>query len=145
MTNPYLQTVPSAWARAAGAALLAAGAALTVVLLREATELVIHAESRRAFTSSSLIFGLIQLALCGMCWQAGYRLAFGKPDRSGTLFSRPAWFVIGTGFISLTSVMAYAIFVARRPTPFDVQVLLFLGGVGVWCVVLALRRRRRGD
>jgi hypothetical protein len=25
---------------------------------------------------------------------------------------------------------------------FDVQVLLFLGGVGVWCLVLALRRRR---
>jgi len=38
--------------------------------------------------------------------------------------------------------MAYAILAARRPTLFDVQVLLFLGGVGVWCVVLALRRRR---
>jgi len=76
-------------ARAGGAALLAAGAVLTAVLVREAADLVAHAESRRAFTSSSLIFGLIQLALCGMCWHAGYRLAFGKPDRSGTLFSRP--------------------------------------------------------
>ena len=142
MANPYLQTVPAAWARAGGAALLAAGAVLTAVLVREAADLVAHAESRRAFTSSSLIFGLIQLALCGMCWQAGYRLAFGKPDGSGTLFSRPAWFVIGTGFTAVTSVMAYAILAARRPTLFDVQVLLFLGGVGVWCVVLALRRRR---
>jgi hypothetical protein len=31
---------------------------------------------------------------------------------------------------------------ARRPTVLDVQVILFLGGVGVWCLVLALRRPR---
>lgn len=142
MTNPYLQTVPIAWARVSGAALLAAGGVLTAVLVHGVADLIAHAESRRALTSSSLIFGLIQLALCGMCWQAGYRLAFGKPDRSGTLFSRPAWFVVGTGFTVVTAVMAYAIFTARPATPFDLQVLLFLGGVGVWCVVLALRRRR---
>ncbi|MFO1392201.1 MAG: hypothetical protein U1F09_00370 [Steroidobacteraceae bacterium] len=142
MTNPYLQNVPVGWTRVGGAALLVAGAVLTALLVHEAADLVAHAESRRAFTSSSLIFGLIQLALCGMSWQAGYRLGFGKPDRSGMLFSRPAWFVIGTGFIVVTAVMAYAVFSARRPTLLDVQVLLFLGGVGVWCVVLALRRRR---
>lgn len=124
-----------------GAALLVAGAVLTAVLVYEAADLVAHAESRRAFTSSSLIFGLIQLALCGMCWQAGYRLAFGRPGRSGTLFSRPAWFVVGTGFIVITAVMTYAIVTARRPTLLDVQVLLSLGGIGVWCIVLALRPR----
>jgi len=142
VTNPYLQPVPVAWARVSGSALLVAGAVLTAVLVYEVADLTTHAQSRRAFTSSSLIFGLIQLALWGMCWQAGYRLAFGKPDRSGTLFSRPAWFVIGTGFTVITALMIYAIFTARRPTLFDVQVLLFLGGIGVWCVVLALRRRR---
>jgi hypothetical protein len=142
LTNPYLQTIPAAWARVSGWALLVAGAVLTAVLVHEVADVVAHAESRRAFSSSSLIFGLIQLALCGMCWQAGYRLVLGRPDRSGTLFSRPVWFVIGTGFTAVTSVMAYAIFTARRPTTFDVQVLLFLGGIGAWCVVLALRRRR---
>ena len=50
-------------------------------------------------TSSTLIFTLIQFTLCGICWQAGYRLAFDRPDRSGTLFSRPAWFAIGSGLI----------------------------------------------
>jgi hypothetical protein len=142
LTNPYLQNVPVAWARVSGSALLVAGAVLTAVLVHEVADLVVHAESRRAFSSSSLIFGLIQLALCGMCWQAGYRLALGRPDRSGTLFSRPAWFVIGTGFTVVTALMTYAIFAVRRPTLFDVQVLLSLGGIGVWCVVLAFRRRR---
>jgi hypothetical protein len=37
--------------------------------------------------------------------------------------------------------MAAAIYTSRRPTLLDVQVLLFLGGIGVWCVVLALRRK----
>jgi hypothetical protein len=143
LTNPYLQAVPVVWARVGGAALLAAGAVLTALLVHAVADLVAHSESRRAFTSSSLIFDLIQLALCGMCWQAGYRLIFAKPGRPGTLFSRPAWFVIGTGFTVVTMVMAYAIITARRPTLLDVQVLLFLGGMGVWCIVLALRGRDR--
>jgi hypothetical protein len=77
-----------------------------------------------------------------MCWQAGYRLTLDRPDRSGTLFSRPAWFAIGTGLIVVTAVMAAVILAARRPTLLDTQVILFLGGIGVWCVVLALRRPR---
>lgn len=99
-------------------------------------------QSRRAVTTSTVIFGLILLALCGICWQAGYRLVFDRPDRSGTLFSRPAWLAIGTGLVVITVLMATAIFSARRPTLFDVQVLLFLGGIGVWCVVLALKSMR---
>jgi hypothetical protein len=39
-------------------------------------------------------------------------------------------------------LMAVLIIEARRPTVLDVQVILFLGGVGVWCLVLALRRPR---
>ena len=105
-------------------------------------DLVQHENVRREFTSSSLIFGLILLALCGICWQAGYRLVFGRPDRSGTLFSRPAWFAIGTGLVVITTLMAVVIVEARRPSLLDVQVILFLGGIGVWCLVLALRRPR---
>jgi len=142
MTNPYLEPVARRSARVAGIALLVAGAGLTTVLGWQFFDLVLHENARRAFTSSSLIFTLILLALCGICWQAGYRLAFGRPDRSGTLFSRPAWLAIGTGLVVITMLMAVLIIEARRPTVLDVQVILFLGGVGVWCLVLALRRPR---
>lgn len=144
MVNPYLTPVATVWRRIAGIALLVAGAALTAVLGYEAFDFVAHEESRRAVTSSTVIFGLLQLALCGICWQAGYRLALDRPDRSGTLFSRPAWLAIGTGLVVITVLMTVAIFGARRPTLLDVQVLLFLGGIGVWCVVLALRRPDAG-
>jgi uncharacterized membrane protein YidH (DUF202 family) len=141
MTNPYLTPVAAVWRRVAGIALLAAGAGLTAVLGLQLFDLAVDEQSRRAVTISTVIFGLILLALCGICWQAGYRLAFNRPDRSGTLFSRPAWLAIGTGLVVITVLMAAAIYTARRPTLLDVQVLLFLGGIGVWCVVLALRRK----
>jgi hypothetical protein len=140
VTNPYLELVARTWVRVAGIALLVAGAGLTVVLGWQLLDLVQHENMRREFTSSSLIFGLILLALCGICWQAGYRLVFGRPDRSGTLFSRPAWFAIGTGLVVITALMAVVIVEAGGPNVLDVQVILFLGGIGVWCLVLALRR-----
>jgi uncharacterized membrane protein YidH (DUF202 family) len=141
MTSPYLTPVAAVWQRAAGITLLAAGAGLTAVLGLQLFDVAVDEQSRRAVTISTVIFGLILLALCGICWQAGYRLAFNRPDRSGTLFSRPAWLAIGTGLVVITVLMAAAIYTSRRPTLLDVQVLLFLGGIGVWCVVLALRRK----
>ena len=140
MTSPYLTPVAAFWRRLAGISLLASGAGLTAVLGLQLFDLTVDEQSRRAVTISTVIFGLILLALCGICWQAGYRLAFNRPDRSGTLFSRPAWLAIGTGLVVITVLMAAAIYTARGPTLLDVQVLLFLGGIGVWCVVLALRR-----
>jgi uncharacterized membrane protein YidH (DUF202 family) len=133
--------VTAVWRRVAGIALLVAAVGLTAVLSGQLLDLAENEQSRRAVTISTVIFGLILLALCGICWQAGYRLAFNRPDRSGTLFSRPAWLAIGTGLVVITALMAAAIYTARRPTLLDVQVLLFLGGIGVWCVVLALRRK----
>lgn len=144
MTSPYLESVSKVWARIAGVVLLAAGAGLLAVLAYQCVDIVTNVESRRSLTSSSLIFGLILVALCGICWQAGYRLAFGRPDRTGTIFSRPAWSAIGAGLVVLTALMAYVIFQARRPTLLDVQVMLFLGGIGVWCLVLAFRKGRWG-
>ena len=143
MTSPYLEPVAKRWARIGGVALLAAGVGLLAFLTYQCIDVVTNVESRRSLTSSSLIFALILVALCGICWQAGYRLAFGRPDRTGTIFSRPAWFAIGTGLVILTALMAYAIFQARRPTLLDVQVILFLGGIGVWCLVLAFGKARR--
>ena len=142
MTSPYFTPVAAVWRRVAGIALLVAAVGVTAVLGGQLLDLAGDEQSRRAVTTSTVIFGLILLALCGICWQAGYRLVFDRPDRSGTLFSRPAWLAIGTGLVVITVLMATAIFSARRPTLFDVQVLLFLGGIGVWCVVLALKSMR---
>jgi len=142
VTNPYLTPVTTVWRRIAGIALLLAAAGLTAVLAHDIIDFLAQEPGRRALTSSSLIFALILLALCGICWQAGYRLAFNRPDRSGTLFSRPAWLAIGTGLVVVTALMAAVILAARRPTLFDVQVILFLGGIGVWCLLLGLRRHR---
>jgi hypothetical protein len=141
VANPYFTPVATLWRRIAGVALLVAGAALTAVLGYEGFDFVAHEESRRALTSSSLIFALILLALCGIRWQAGFRLAFDRPDRSGTLYSRPAWLVIGTGFIVMAVLMAYAIVSARPPTLIDYQVVTCLAAFGVWCFALAYRRR----
>lgn len=141
MTNPYLEPVASTWVRVAGVVLLIAALALTVVVFYGLLGLVGLGGGVRPFTSSTLIFGLILLALCGMCWQAGYRLAFRRPDRTGTLFSRPAWFAIGTGLVVITALMAVVIARGRGLNLFDVQFILFFGGIGVWCLVLAFRRR----
>ena len=127
----------------AGIALLVAGAGLTTVLGWQFLDLVLHENVRRAFTSSSLIFELILLALCGICWQAGFRLAFKRPGRNGSLFSRPAWFAIGTALIVVAALMAYAIVSARRVTGLDLWVVITLGALGVWCLVLALRSLTR--
>jgi len=72
--------------------------------------------------------------------QAGFRLAFNRPDRSGTLFSRPAWFAIGSGLGVVAALMAFAIFSVRRPTGIDYWVILTLGALGIWCIILACRR-----
>lgn len=139
MTNPYLTPVGGRGRRAAGIALLLSGAVLTALLGYRVFQFVTQPASRHGLSSSWVVFALILLALCGICWQGGYRLTFNRPDRSGTLFSRPAWFAIGAGLIVVTCVMAAVILGARRPTLLDVQVILFLGGIGVWCVWLALR------
>ena len=141
MTNPFLEPVAKVWTRLAGIALLLAGSGPTAGLVYALFEFTSHAELRRHLTSSSVIFALILLALCGICWQAGYRLAFDRPDRSGTLFSRPAWFAIGTGLIVIAGLMAYVIVSARPPTSVDFQVIVCLAALGAWCFVLAYRRR----
>ena len=128
------------WARAAGIVLLLAAIALTIVIGYGAFELFGPTRGGRGINSSTVIFGLILLTLCGMCWQAGYRLAFRRPDSTSTLFSRPAWLVIGTGLVVITALMAGVIARGRGLTLLDVQIILFLGAIGVWCLVLGLRR-----
>ena len=142
MKSPYLEPVATVWGRIAGIVLLASGAGLTAVLGYALFNLAVDEESRRSVTSSTLIFALILLALCGICWQAGFRLAFNRPDRSGTLFSRPAWFAIGSGLIVVAALMAFAVLSVRRPTGIDYWVIVTLGALGVWCIILAFRRKQ---
>jgi hypothetical protein len=144
MTNPYLEPVSSTWVRAAGVVLLAAALALTAAISWAIWGYVGPGAPGRPFNSSMLIFGLILVALCGMCWQAGYRLTFGRPDRSDTLFSRPAWLAIGTGLLVITLLMAVVIARGRGLNLVDVQFMLFFGGIGAWCLVLACRRGANG-
>ena len=139
MTNPYLEPVGPLWTRVAGAALLIAAAGLTAVLGFGIFDLVAHVTTRRALTSSTVIFALILLALCGICWQAGLRLAFNRPGHQLALFSRPAWFAIGMALTVMATLMAAVILSARQPTLLDYQVILSLGAFGVWCLVLAFR------
>jgi len=143
VADSYFDPVATVWSRGAGIVLLLAAAGLTAALGYAVFEFVVHDESRRTLTSSSLIFGLILLVLCGICWQAGFRLAFNRPGRNGSLFSRPAWFAIGSGLLVVTSAMAWAIVSARPPTGLDYWVIVTLGALGVWCIILAFRPVRR--
>jgi len=141
VTNPYLDPVARVWTRIAGITLLVAATGLTAVLGHGIYNFAVHAAARRTLTSSTVVFTLILLALCGICWQAGLRLAFNRGSGQPTLFSRPAWFAIGIALTVIAALMAAVIFSARRPTLLDYQVVLSLGAFGVWCLVLAFRSR----
>jgi hypothetical protein len=141
MNNPYLQPVVSKWTRIVGVVLLLAASGLALMLVRGLLGLAMHEDARRQLTSSSVIFGLILLALGGFCAQAGYRLAFDRPGRNGTLFSRVGWLAIGTGLLAMAGLMMFAILTVRRPTASDVQMIMVLSAFGAWCIVLALRDR----
>jgi hypothetical protein len=138
VTSPNFEPVPVGWARAAGIVLLVAAAGITAVLGYALLDATVHAGSRGPVTSSTLVFALILTALGGICWQAGYRLTFGR-GRQGSLFSRPAWFAIGIALIVIAALMATVIASARAPTLLDWQVVLTLGVTGAWCIVLARR------
>lgn len=137
--DSLLAPVAATWARLAGIVLLLAAVVLTLLLAYGAIELALHPAAGERPTSSTLLFALVLVVLGGFCWQAGWRLVRRRPDRPVALFSWPTWLALGTVFIVMAGLMALAIFTARRPTLFDLQVILTLGAIGAWCVVLARR------
>jgi hypothetical protein len=141
MSNSYLQPVVSKWTRIVGVVLLLAACGLAVALVRGLIGLGTHEDARRHLTSSSVIFGLILLALGGFCGQAGYRLAFNRPDRNGSLFSSAGWSAVGTGLLVMAGLMTSAILSVRWPNGNDVLMIVVLSAFGAWCIVLALRAR----
>lgn len=135
----YLQPVRSVWARVVGFVALVAALGLAAVLVGGIATYANQPAEIRHLTSSTLIFALVLLVLCGFCAQAGYRLAFNRPDRNGTLFSRAGWTALGTGLLSMAVLMAFAIFSLRRPGGNDILVVVVLAAFGAWCLVLAWR------
>lgn len=142
MTHPYLQRVNTTWSRVAGVVLLLAAAGLTAELVGNLAHVAADATARRHLTSSDLVSALILVALSGFCGQAGYRLAFNRPDRNGSLFSRTGWISVGTGLVGIAVLMASVILSVRRPTGNDVQTIIILAAFGIWCFVLAWRGAR---
>jgi hypothetical protein len=139
----YLQPVTSIWVRIVGIVVLLAALALAVVLVSGIVTYATDPEARRHLTSSTVIIALILVALGGICAQAGYRLAFNRPDRNGTLFSRAGWTAIGTGLLAVAGLMAFSILSVRRPDGNDILVVVLLAAFGIWCFVLAWRRASR--
>jgi hypothetical protein len=133
----YLQPVTSVWVRVIGVAALLAALAAAFMLLDGVATYATQPEARRHLTSSTAIDALVLVVLGGFCAQAGYRLAFSRPDRNGTLFSRAGWAALGTGLLAMAGLMAYAVLSVRRPDGTDILMIVALASFGVWCLVLA--------
>jgi len=140
MNGMYLQPVGSVWVRVVGFVVLLAALGLAVVLAGGIFTYATQPDARRHLTSSTVIVALILVALGGFCAQAGYRLAFNRPDRNGTLFSRLGWAALGTGLLAMAGLMAFAILSARRLDGNDVFMIVLFASFGVWCLVLAWRQ-----
>jgi len=140
MNDAYMQPVASVWTRIVGFVLLLAASGLAAVLVTGLATFATQEDARRHLTSSTVIFALILVALGGFCGQAGFRLAFNRPDRNGTLFSRAGWTALGTGLLAMAGLMTLAILSARQPDGNDIQMIVFLSAFGAWCFVLAWRR-----
>lgn len=139
MTGMYTQPVRPGWARGVGWLVLVIALVLAGVLVDGIVGYATQPELRRQLTSSTVIFALVLVVLGGVCAQAGYRLAFNRPDRNGTLFSRAGWVALGAGLLSMAGLMASAVLAVRRPDANDVVVIVALAAFGAWCLVLARR------
>jgi hypothetical protein len=139
MNGMYLRPVTSVWVRVVGVVVLVAALALAAVLASGIFTYATQPDARRHLTSSTVIVALILVVLGGFCAQAGYRLAFNRPDRNGTLFSGVGWGALGTGLLSMAGLMAFAILSSRRPDGNDVLMIVAFASFGVWCLVLAWR------
>jgi hypothetical protein len=141
--NSYLAPLPVTWSRAAGAVLLVAAAALAVVLGYDLVRRWTNGEAIAPTTSSELIFQLMLVVVWGFCAQAGWRLAFSRSRRPGSLFSWVVWLALGAVLFTLTAVIALLRLAAAGAwTQWDLQVMLFGGGIGGWCLWLAWKAGR---
>jgi hypothetical protein len=136
--DSYLTPLPAAWSRAAGAVLLIAAAGLAAFFGYNLLGRWSSGESIAPASSSELIFQLMLVVVWGFCAQAGWRLAFSRSRRPGSLFSWVVWLALGAVLFTLTAIIALLRLAAAGAwTQWDLQVILFGGGIGGWCLWLA--------
>jgi hypothetical protein len=138
----YLAPVSLAWSRAAGVALLLAAGGLALFLGYGLFRRWSNGEPVAPATSSELIFLLMLVVVWGFCAQAGWRLVFSRSRRPGSLFSWVVWLALGAVLFTLTAIIAtMRLAAAGAWTQWDLQVILFGGGIGGWCLWLAWKAR----
>jgi hypothetical protein len=138
----YLSPVPAAWSRAAGVILLLAAGGLALFLSLDLARRWTDGEPVAPATSSELIFQLMLVVVWGFCAQAGWRLVFSRTRRPGSLFSWVVWLALGAVLFTLTAIIAtMRLAAAGAWTQWDLQVILFGGGIGGWCLWLAWKAR----
>jgi hypothetical protein len=140
--NLYMEPVPLAWSRVVGVVLLIMAAGLVVFVGYGLIQRLSNGESIAPATSSELIFQLMLVVVWGFCAQAGWRLVFSHERRAGALFSWVVWFVLGVALFTLTAIIAMLRLAAAGAwSQRDLQVILFGGGIGGWCLWLAWKSR----
>jgi hypothetical protein len=140
--NLYVEPVPLAWSRAVGGVLLIAAFGLAVFLGFDVIGRLSTGEPVAPATSSELIFQLMLVVMWGFCAQAGWRLVFSRSRRPGALFSWVVWFALGVVLFTFTAIIAMLrVAAAGAWTQRDLQVILFGGGIGGWCLWLAWKAR----
>lgn len=138
----YLQPVSLGWSRAVGGVLLTAAVGLAVFLGYGLFQRWSNAESMAPASSSALIFALLLVVVWGFCAQAGWRLVFSRARRPGALFSWIVWLALGAVLFTLTLIIALLrLQAASAWDERDIQVILFGGGIGAWCLWLAWKAR----
>ena len=138
----YLEPVPLAWSRAAGVVLLIAAVGLAVFVGLGLIHRWSSGEGIAPATSSELIFQLMLVVVWGFCAQAGWRLVFSRARRPGSLFSWVVWLALGAVLLTLTGIIALLRLAAAGAwNERDLQVILFGGGIGGWCLWLAWKAR----
>jgi len=141
----YLAPVPAAWSRATGVVLLVAAGGLVMFLGDGLLQRWSQAGTIAPTSSSGLIFLLMLVVVWGFCAQAGWRLVFSRTRRPGALFSWVVWLALGAVLFTLTAIIAtMRLAAAGAWTQWDLQVILFGGGIGGWCLWLAWKAGRGG-
>jgi hypothetical protein len=140
--DTYLQPVPLAWSRAVGVVLLIAAVAIAVFLGYDLFQRWSNGQSIAPANSAQLIFQLMLVVAWGFCAQAGWRLVFSRSRRPGALFSWVVWLALGVVLFTITGIIAMLRLAAAGAwTQGDLQVILFGGGIGGWCLWLAWKAR----
>lgn len=138
----YLQPVSMGWSRAVGTVLLVAAVGLAGVFGYELIQRLSIDGTVMPATSSQLIFQLMLVVVWGFCAQAGWRMVFSRSRRAMSLFSWVVWLALGTALFTFTAIIAVLrLQAAGAWTERDLQVILFGGGIGGWCLWLAWKSR----